>query len=1417
MLPAGIRASSRRILRRLLAMSPKWLGRRSGCHVRLSHLSLGRRIDGQYPLLFSDSFYLEQLPTALPSGMTPLEHYLKVGAAAGLNPSPLFDTSYYLESNADVAVAAVNPLSHFLQYGALEGRSPIPFHDRDQTQVEREALKLLQKDANNAIAYLYLAAVGSSDAQLNQALMEDPAGAAWDRAMYALVGCIHAAGGEAYLASKFSVLERLTVNYYGTEKELILYRILVQLAAVLENRTYISIAINLYELASNSVFAEASIHDRLSALKEFHINSVFEAGEAAESRRLCDLWKNERSTGHLVQAGVVSAKSYTAESGDPYKELRPERPISPPNLQFLDRSFQPTAEQGDLTAPPQYLAFIKGALTFSRCNTLLVESTAIHDAATHRRGGDIVFGDTCPPNRALVRARYGNNLLIELPNVEEVSRPTGLMMFGVHSQNYGHWLLEFLPRMLVFDTDLCPETIPIYVDEGMPDTHIEALELLNSLNRDILRIPSGKPIRFGELGIVPVPAFFPFDIISGKNAYDTIWPSDIFSELKSKIISAVDMRRPVSDRRRRRLFISRKSFSSRQLLNENEISAYLETIGFETIYPEQMTFVEQVLTFRDAEIVVGSCNSALSNCLFCDSDCLVIGLIHGLQTFNFGGYSSFLKAGGVDILFVQGRGNFNDDIHPFHASYSVDIHQIQLALLRMLSGTATLSPQLSDMRLLVRQSMLTPLFDVDYMFRQGSPDGCTPNRYLAQGAAAKCDPNPLFDETYYRCQLTVKLAPPMTALEHYLLEGAANGLNPSVLFDTCFYLESNADVAASGMNPLVHFLTFGLAEGRLPIPLDAVSIEAVRSAISALLLGLPKSQLAQAYQSYVYWSDNKFSDAIALMSRLVKKAKRGTLSNALNSVIQRMVAEGRIKESIEACRALLAVDKENVACRHILAYSLRDAGYLEDAEVEFYSLLSAAPREANSLVWEAAWKDLNSERTEMTKLCYEASCSLSRGEHERALELATLIEAIRPLTPGLDELTMRASAEVGKLIPGSQDAASKRGTPKLLLLDTSYPSNVSSFRYGEFTTYLREISESKIYSSLWGLREFGERGSFFELSQAVYRSTGIDPGNIKSFHATRPFEASLVYTVFLNNAFWYWNNRNPQRRTPFGFTLYPGGGFNLHDSRSDRKIRKLCDDADLKFIITTQNITYRYLVERGFCEPARILHIFGGIVPTCWELNNASLTREYGDGIDRPFNICFVAQRYSPQGVEKGYDVFALLVKAFANDPRVKFHVVGGWTRDINGLHSVQNVTFYGKQSASFFSEFYRRMDAIISPNISGLEKDGGVGSFDGFPTTTCVEAGIQGVAMFLSDSLGQNATLNGSPILVAGVDFELIDRNVEHLISTMDQYFANPERFRSLGNAGRAALLRVFSFENQMKPRMNLLNSIVLKEDRAH
>ncbi len=81
--------------------------------------------------LFDSKWYLQRYPDIGKLGISPAEHYVRMGAAILRDPGPLFSTRHYVQSNADVATAGMNPLVHYLMVGQREGRSCLAANEQE--------------------------------------------------------------------------------------------------------------------------------------------------------------------------------------------------------------------------------------------------------------------------------------------------------------------------------------------------------------------------------------------------------------------------------------------------------------------------------------------------------------------------------------------------------------------------------------------------------------------------------------------------------------------------------------------------------------------------------------------------------------------------------------------------------------------------------------------------------------------------------------------------------------------------------------------------------------------------------------------------------------------------------------------------------------------------------------------------------------------------------------------------------------------------------------------------------------------------------------------------------------------------------------------------------------------------------------
>ena len=93
----------------------------------LEHYTLFRTKARPHPL-FDPGFYVDSYADARDSSVTPLYHYITVGAARGYVPHRAFDTAHYLASSPEPDAKA-NPLLHYVLTGSRAGRTPHALFD----------------------------------------------------------------------------------------------------------------------------------------------------------------------------------------------------------------------------------------------------------------------------------------------------------------------------------------------------------------------------------------------------------------------------------------------------------------------------------------------------------------------------------------------------------------------------------------------------------------------------------------------------------------------------------------------------------------------------------------------------------------------------------------------------------------------------------------------------------------------------------------------------------------------------------------------------------------------------------------------------------------------------------------------------------------------------------------------------------------------------------------------------------------------------------------------------------------------------------------------------------------------------------------------------------------------------------------
>ncbi|MHB8753370.1 MAG: glycosyltransferase family 4 protein [Candidatus Acidiferrales bacterium] len=363
-------------------------------------------------------------------------------------------------------------------------------------------------------------------------------------------------------------------------------------------------------------------------------------------------------------------------------------------------------------------------------------------------------------------------------------------------------------------------------------------------------------------------------------------------------------------------------------------------------------------------------------------------------------------------------------------------------------------------------------------------------------------------------------------------------------------------------------------------------------------------------------------------------------------------------------------------------------------------------------------------------------------------------------------------------------------------MDERFPDLATAFRIAEINYILRHFNTSIVYSTL------SDRHAFRKYASCYPQNAD----RVVRFHPFRALQGEGAYVIFLNNIFAYLKNLEGAR-LPFVFELYPGGGFWLDNPTSDAHLRRVVDSPMFRKVIVTQNVTRNYLLRKHFCRRDQIEYIYGVVLQSHTLDEMAGHIARFGVN-KNTVDICFVASKYVPRGVDKGYDRFIDCARIlYQRHPEIHFHVVGNFTEsDVEVSDLRGRITFYGGQLTPFFPKFYSRMDLIVSPNVPFLLAPG---AFDGFPTGCCVEAALCGVAMFITDPLGMNENL-----LKDGEEVVIISAQPEEIAGTVEEYLADPPRLARLAQNGRRAIRSLFDIDAQMEPRLRVLSELLAAVD---
>jgi len=338
----------------------------------------------------------------------------------------------------------------------------------------------------------------------------------------------------------------------------------------------------------------------------------------------------------LTLSPVRSLAGYCDEFGFPRREVIPEQSLTIRG---------PDAGGGGLAGavsrvrvPPAYVAEIPGAQV-TGLPYLLVGSddTVLSDlwAASLHGGKNNGWQDDSIVS-LVVFSSHARRSVLWCSGVRKAGPvPEGISLVERAESTWFNFVYQVAPKLMLVDRFREYDHLPLLVGDHLPPQARELLEMLNDKRREIISLRSladnnkqvaftaGKITRVKGRSLLP-PATYRFERLvvpspmallrpyrSGEAKPDDhlINPAGI-RWLREKLLPKAE-RGPL-----RRIYLSRARQARRRLLNEDQVLALLVRCGFEVVYPEKLSFREQLNLFANAEAVIGLAGSAFSGMIF---------------------------------------------------------------------------------------------------------------------------------------------------------------------------------------------------------------------------------------------------------------------------------------------------------------------------------------------------------------------------------------------------------------------------------------------------------------------------------------------------------------------------------------------------------------------------------------------------------------------------------------------------------------------------------------------------------------------------------------------------------------------------------------------------------------------------------
>ncbi|MDB5887696.1 MAG: hypothetical protein JWM03_568 [Rhodocyclales bacterium] len=447
--------------------------------------------------------------------------------------------------------------------------------------------------------------------------------------------------------------------------------------------TWQALAEYLYKIEDFAAAEEACRHAELRAASKFPVHELlakilFVTGRYVEAKQLfdentaafCATNKITPRRSHTGWAPVRSVANWSESHSLTLIPMLPERTLQTEDALCFGASPE-GAHAEPVTLPAAYVAEVANAVIMPGHELILVngERQVLYDRLAFFRDWHALRPDEYVPMCS------DTHVFFQVMEMAPERIEAGIFLLTEAMNNYAHWISEQLPRLRLLEHMPQYDGMPILVSDGLYPQQIEALEFIVQGRYPIRILDLKQSFEVGRL-IYPsiLTAYHKrrYRPNERASATDGALHPEAIHYLRERILPRVG---GVPGKRRRLWISRRKQFrkGQRRLLNEAELEALFLSYGFESVMPENMSFIEQVKLFSEAEMIAGPGGSAFMNMVFAHDDARVLILTKDHPEVNYHYFSNIARIIGQSVAYVCGETVKNHGVLGFETDYTVDL------------------------------------------------------------------------------------------------------------------------------------------------------------------------------------------------------------------------------------------------------------------------------------------------------------------------------------------------------------------------------------------------------------------------------------------------------------------------------------------------------------------------------------------------------------------------------------------------------------------------------------------------------------------------------------------------------------------------------------------------------------------------